>query len=870
MPDDYDKKNTGFSTWSRGGVNRYFIRIQLAYSDYLIAIIPSFLLAFICWVPTLSAKTYRFDPTLVGNDHVDSMDVSLFNEDGAQLPGSYLIDVYINRKRLESREITFTVKEGRKELFPCLSRNMLIKYGVLVDDYPKLMTKKNDDSQCADLSAIEGATTQFDFARQQLQLSIPQVALRKSTSDEVPKELWDEGITAFRMNYLLSGRRIMPRGAQQSTNHYANLQPVLNIGGWRVNNYTTWQQSSNQPEQLQVGQTNAWRGLYDLNSQLTFGEFYTSSKIFSSVPILGAQLMSDDNMRPYSERGYAPTIRGIARTNARVQVEQNGTIIYNGSVPPGAFVLSDLIPVNNGGVLNVTVYEEDGNVQKMLVPFASLPVFLRQGSLQYSITAGRYWPMPSDDIDTPGFGQFTTIYGMPWNMTVYGGAQGSRDYLATTLGVGTLLWHLGALSVDMTESQVDWQDGGSEKGKYWRLRYSSSVAATGTTFSLSGEQYDSMGFWTLSEVLNRKVGESGNRSSNKIVSERQRDQLSIQASQQLSGWGSLSVAWLREGYWKPELNKESLSLYYGTSWGDISWGISGALNRYPNDTVNRKTDRLFNLNLSISLSRWLSNASLNYNFNDSSFAPARHYVSINGSAFDRRLNWGVQQDISENSQQSNSSSSNLRYRGGYGEVTGRYGYSPDSRSLDYGVKGSVLVHGAGVTLAQLLGPTVALVEAPGAVGVSAMSRAGVKTDFRGYTVFPSLQPYRENRISLDPTTVPDDAALESFDMRVVPTEGAVVRARFATRTGARVLMILQRPDGKSIPLGAIANLDSDKADGNAGMVGAEGQVYLTGIPDQGSLRVQWGKSDHQRCLVQYELPKEKNQAGMYEMKGICK
>ncbi|UAN45152.1 fimbrial biogenesis outer membrane usher protein [Serratia sp. JSRIV001] len=812
----------------------------------------------------MSEKTYRFDPALLGNHQADSVDIALFSEDGAQLPGPYRVDIFLNRKRVDSREIVFVAKKGKKELSPCFSREILLRYGVLVDDYPEMLTKEDETSQCIDLSAITGVTTQFDFARQQLKLSIPQVALRKSTSGQVPKELWDEGITAFRMNYLLNGRRMMPRDRPQSTNHYANLQSVLNLGGWRVHNFSTWQQSSNQSGAWKIGQTNAKKGLYHLDSQLALGEFYTSPNLFDSVPILGGQIISDDNMRPYSERGYAPVIRGIARTNARVQVEQNGTIIYTGTVSPGAFALNDLTAVSSGGVLNVTVYEEDGSVQNIVVPFASLPIFLRQSAFQYAITAGRYWPMPTNDDETPGFGQVTAIYGLPWNITAYGGVQSSRDYLATTFGVGSLLWHLGALSVDMTESQVNWQDGENERGKYWRLRYSNSLAATGTTFSLSRLQYDSMGFWSLAEVVS--VGDSDSVK----VNERQRDQFSIQASQQLARWGSVSLTWLREGYWQQELNRESFGLYYGSSWQDISWGVSGTLNRYPNDSIKDKTERLVSLNISISLSRWLSNASLSYSLNHSSFGPANHYMSLSGLALDRQLNWGVQQNITENRQQSNNSSANLRYRGGYGEVNGRYGYSSDNRSLDYGVAGSVLAHGAGVTLAQRLGTTVALVEAPGAAGVAAQSRAGVRTDFRGYTVFPSLQPYSENRIALDPTTVSDDAALESFDMRVVPTEGAVVRAKFATRSGARALLTLKRPNGKAIPLGAIASLDSDKAEGNAGMVGAEGQVYLTGIPEQGSLRVQWGKGDHQRCLVDYELSMEKNLAGMYEIQGICK
>lgn len=69
-------------------------------------------------------------------------------------------------------------------------------------------------------------------------------------------------------------------------------------------------------------------------------------------------------------------------------------------------------------------------------------------------------------------------------------------------------------------------------------------------------------------------------------------------------------------------------------------GVSGTLNRYPNDSIKDKTERLVSLNISISLSRWLSNASLSYSLNHSSFGPANHYMSLSGLALDRQLNWG--------------------------------------------------------------------------------------------------------------------------------------------------------------------------------------------------------------------------------------
>lgn len=62
-------------------------------------------------------------------------------------------------------------------------------------------------------------------------------------------------------------------------------------------------------------------------------------------------------MVPYSERQFAPVVRGIARTQARVEVKQNGYTIYNTTVAPGPFALRDLSVADSSGDLHVTVWE---------------------------------------------------------------------------------------------------------------------------------------------------------------------------------------------------------------------------------------------------------------------------------------------------------------------------------------------------------------------------------------------------------------------------------------------------------------------------------------------------------------------------------
>ncbi len=55
------------------------------------------------------------------------------------------------------------------------------------------------------------------------------------------------------------------------------------------------------------------------------------------------ELKSDSDMLPDSER-LCPIIRGSAHSNAQVVVRQNGYIIYQNTVAPGAFEINDLYP----------------------------------------------------------------------------------------------------------------------------------------------------------------------------------------------------------------------------------------------------------------------------------------------------------------------------------------------------------------------------------------------------------------------------------------------------------------------------------------------------------------------------------------------
>jgi outer membrane usher protein len=200
-----------------------------------------------------------------------------------------------------------------------------------------------------------------------------------------------------------------------------------------------------------------------------------------------------------------------------------------------------------------------------------------------------------------------------------------------------------------------------------------------------------------------------------------------------------------------------------------------------------------------------------------------------------------------------------------------YSYGNDSRRLNYGLSGGVVVHSGGATLSQPLGDTVVLVAAPGASDVGVVNSTGLNTDARGYAVVPYSSPYRRNRISLNTTTLGPNVELEESAKDVIPTRGAVVRAGFNTHVGYRVMMNLKRGDGTAVPFGTTVSLvtkDSKEAP-EAGIVGEMGSTYLSGLPEKGQLIAQWGKAPDQQCRVNYKLSETQLQDPMPTMSGVC-
>ncbi|WP_158699842.1 FimD/PapC N-terminal domain-containing protein, partial [Cronobacter dublinensis] len=192
-----------------------------------------------------------FNPALldIDNPNQEKTDLTLYEKGPGLAPGKYRVDIYVNNNRIDTRDVTFTLAtatDGSRVLQPCLTAEDLKSFGVKTDAFDALQAP----AQCADLSVIPSASAHFNVSRQQLQLSIPQSALGQVPRGYIPPEEFNEGINALLLNYSLNGssQKSLTPGTQDSRDLYANLRPGINLGPWRLRNYSTWRQSDDNQE----------------------------------------------------------------------------------------------------------------------------------------------------------------------------------------------------------------------------------------------------------------------------------------------------------------------------------------------------------------------------------------------------------------------------------------------------------------------------------------------------------------------------------------------------------------------------------------------------------------------------------------------
>ncbi|EBS4817117.1 fimbrial biogenesis outer membrane usher protein [Salmonella enterica subsp. enterica serovar Javiana] len=793
------------------------------------------------------------------------IDLSRF-EEGEQIPGLYRVSLWVNGEQVDDRDVNF-IAGPKGELVPAMTRKEYEALGVRPDATAAFSSLAEDEVVKNLSHVLLASTTTFLFSEQRLNITVPQIMMRHQPRGSVDPSQWTQGMPAILLDYMLSGNQTRDQsgsGTVIADGLYGNFRGGLNLGAWRLRNYTVYRRtqsgSNSAQSDFQVIDTYLKRNVAAVQGELIAGDSSTPSDVFDSIQFRGIQLASDSAMLPDSLHSFAPIVRGVANTNAQVTVRQNGNIIYQTYVPPGPFEITDIYPSALSGDLMVVVQENNGQEHHFIQTYSSVAVMQREGQMKYAMTAGGLRLNGYSNLHRVKFTQGTIIYGLPHGFTLYGGLQIARTYLASSLGGGSGFGQLGALSMDVTQADTTLLSGKKTQGQSYRMRYSKSMLETGTLIFLTVARYSSMGFYNLQNAV--AAGGVVTKSCNSNL----RSEMGLTMNQNLGEWGSLNASITQREYWMGEQRKQQTwMLGYNFNLKETSYGLSYSWTPGPGN------DRRFIFNVSVPLSMRLSgnesyNVNANYSYSDDQDNPPQHMASISGTLLnDNRLIYNLNGAFQG---QQNSMGVSATYMGRNGVIQTGYNRSLSQAQINYGLSGGVLIHPYGITLSQPMGETLALIRASGASGLKVQSQPGLTTNIFGYAVMPSLPPYRRTDISLDPSGLDNTVSLSQTSSSVVPTRGAVVLADFQTKQGKQVLMTLLHPDRTAIPFGAIATVIQREE--NSSIVGDSGQVFLTGLPDKGELSIQWGNKKEQHCQVAFHLPSVMNSDMPLQVKEICR
>jgi outer membrane usher protein len=828
-----------------------------------------------------------FDPSFFSDDPHSVADLSHFEKGQEVAPGTYRVDIFLNDAFVESRDVNFVTLNPKGEVSACLTTESLERMGVKTSSYSAFNLLKKQ--ACAPLETIiPDSKLTFDVAKLRLDISVPQIAVKNTAQGYVPPEKWEQGINALLLNYVFNGANSSDKSEGSSTDnsYFLGLNSGLNLGGWRLRNSSTWSTSSNSGDKWENVSSYIQHTVIPLNSELTVGDNYTSGELFDSVSFRGVQLASDENMLPDSMRGFAPVVRGIAKSNAQVTVKQNGYVVYQTYVSPGAFEFSDLFSTSSSGDLQVEIKESDGSISSYSIPYSTVPLLQREGAIKYAATIAKFRSGNTQQDEKP-FGQATVQWGGPWGVTFYGGMQYAENYSSQLFGTGFNFGDLGAVSIDVTNASSTLIDDSVHHGQSIRFLYAKSLNELGTNLQLLGYRYSTSGYYTLADTMYKHMDgyafEDGDDEDTPLWSRyynlyyTKRGKIQVNISQQLGDYGSFYLSGSEQSYWHTDEKDKLIQFGYNTSIKDVTVSLSW---NYSQSKGQSESDQIFALNLSLPLGKWLAGKSSGiadrrnsaYATSNTSIDNEGHFnqnTGVSGTLLDAgNLSYSVQQGyVSQNSSASGSAGLDLQSTYGNAQLGYNYSQNGDFQQVNYGLSGGVVVHSHGVTLSQPLGETNVLVAAPGAEGTRLTNSVGVKTDWRGYTVIPHATTYRENRIALDASSLGQNVDVDDAVVSVVPTKGALVLASFSARKGGRALIKTKYQD-KPVPFGAIAALDGEE--GNTGIVDDSGILYMAGLPAGGDIAIKWGNKPDQHCVLNYQLTEQQLDAPISRITRECK
>ncbi|WP_390620179.1 fimbria/pilus outer membrane usher protein [Yersinia rohdei] len=734
------------------------------------------------------------------------------------LPGQHNVTVIINANKTYKVEATF---DSQGQL--CVDRQLLIK----------LQLRHNESGDhCENIETLwpGGVVTLFP-GKFLVEMKLPQEAF----DPEVENSDYERGGHALLLNYNLFGQRV------ESKNDNLNLfqgqfEPGINIFNWVLRNrgsYIYNQGVSHYDNQ----ETYALRAVESLKSVVQLGEFGLRADTYSGLPMMGAQLYSD-NAQLNNMQLVVP-IEGIASTNATVEVSQRGRVIYRTVVAPGPFSLSNISNFSSGVPTDVNVIEEDGTQQHFTVSNTLDPNF-GQHATTYQLALGRYRDNLNDsESKSPllATGEVSFDPTNTFRMTTAGLL--STDY--QNFSLQNLYSGFDNAWISASARYTNTKD----TGQGYQLALQNQVAINGNLSASLSTVYDSVNYWSPDNALS-----AGNNLDDQLYG-KLKNSTSAAVTWAHPRWGAFSYSLSNNIYYQTESSVShavSVSEQFGrvtttlslqsTSQGQNSvyFGISMPLGQ------GALTGRMQRIN---------GNTTLGSTYQGTWGDNKGYSVGITGSDSQRRVNGA------------------LNMKTAYSQLSGGISRaSNNSQSAYFSTSGSMAyANNTFATSSSSIGDTFAVLNVPSqsSLRVSSPGSGMAITDYSGTALLPSVIPYTASKAQISTKTLPLNVRLNSTSADLMMMRGTVATRNFEATEVRQLLLSIRDSKGNPMPVGA--NVLNDQGDFLGTIIG-EGNFMLENNAIGKVLRVK--ATNQMECVAGYSVPEKFDPETLYEVAdAVC-
>ena len=796
-------------------------------------------------VLALGAEAWAGDGIQFNTDILDlndrsNIDLSQFSRSGFILPGVYPMQVQINTQSLSEQRIAFyPPDDDPKGSQACLTPELVEQLGLKRARQAELGWWKG--GECLDTDSLAGMAVSGDLGTSTLHISVPQAYLEYSAQNWDPPSRWDDGVPGVLMDYNLTAKSTSQKGAARRSDLSGNGTFGANAGPWRFR--ADWQgriedEPYSRAQRLEWSRLYAYRALPAIQARLTLGENYLYSNVFDSFRFTGLALNSDDNQLPPNLRGYAPEVVGVAKTNAKVIVSQQGRVLYEALVAAGPFRIQDLNDAVTG-TLDVRVEEQDGSVTTFEVESANIPYLTRPGTVRYKLASGRpsslHYGGQSDVFAT---GEFS--WGVSNGWSLYGGGLGDNNYTALSIGAGRDLLAFGAMSFDVTRASATVQDK-SLSGDSFRLSYSKNFDQYDSQVTFAGYRFSQKNYLSMSEYLSARhyggpVG--GSKSLYTATFNKQFRDAGLTAY----------LSYSNQSYWdRPTSERWNLSLARYFSIGSVR-NMSLSMNLFRNQEKNLHSGIYSNntgMYLSVSLPLGRS-GTLSSSANSSQ--GKNSYSTRYSDRLDQRNSYQL-------GASDTSVSGYLNHAGDQADITVSAALqenSYNSLSLSARGGGTLTPYGGAGHRTAGTGGTRLMIDTSGVPDVPIRGYGSpTRSNMFGKAVVADVASFMRTGASVDLESLPAHVEATQSMTQLTLTEGAIGYRTLDVIAGLKAMAVLNLPDGRFPPFGA--TVKNEKQQGT-GIVNDAGSVYLSGIQSGGQMVVSWGGSERCTFVLPENLP----------------